>query len=82
MGALRPLNCCSAWEKDMPPIPPVLGWTAIAVAAVALTRTLVREWTRVNDRLRAQQVRSGSELGRETYPTLRRDPRTGIYRPE
>jgi hypothetical protein len=60
----------------------VLGWTVVAIAAVGLTRLLVREWRRVNEMLDAQQLGAGNEIGRDAYPTLRRDPRTGIYRPE
>ena len=63
-------------------IPPVVGWTAVAIAAVAVTRLLLKEWRRVNDMLAAQQVGTGNEIRREAFPTLRRDPRTGVYRPE
>jgi len=66
----------------MPPIPSVLAWTVVAVATVALTRLLIKEWRRVNDMLNAQPLGGGNEWRREAYPTLRRDPRTGIYRPE
>ena len=64
----------------MPPIPPVFGWTAGIVAAVALTRVLIREWRRVNDELdRANPVRV-SDPERAGVPTLRQDPATGEYR--
>ena len=66
----------------MPPIPPVLGWTAGIVAAVALTRVLVREWRRVNAMLHPRKVTTNDQPRREAFPTLRRDPRTGIYRPD
>jgi hypothetical protein len=66
----------------MPPIPPVLGWTAGIVAAVALTRVLVREWRRVNAMLHPRKVATNDQARREAFPTLRRDPRTGIYRPD
>jgi hypothetical protein len=66
----------------MPPIPPVLGWTIAAMATAALGRLLVREWRRVNDMLEAQELSGTAELGRESFPTLRPDPRTGVYRPE
>lgn len=67
----------------MPPIPPVIMWTAGAVAAVALAKMAAREWRRVNETLRAQRAAPPQEpTGREAMPTLRRDPRTGIYRVE
>ena len=66
----------------MPPVPPVLGWTIAAVATAALGRLLVREWRRVNEMLDAQELSATAELGRESIPTLRADPRTGVYRPE
>ena len=66
----------------MPPSPPVFGWTVGIVAAVALTRVLVREWRRVNEILRPRKVASNDQQRREAFPTLRRDPRTGVYRPD
>jgi hypothetical protein len=52
------------------------------VAAVALTRVLIREWRRVNEILHPRKVASNDQLRREAFPTLRRDPRTGVYRPD
>ena len=66
----------------MPPVPPLLGWTVAAVATAALARLLVREWRRVNQMLDAQELSGSAELPREAFPTLRPDPRTGVYRPE
>jgi hypothetical protein len=66
----------------MLPVPPVLGWTIAAVATAALGRLLVREWRRVNEMLEAQELSASAELPREAFPTLRPDPRTGVYRPE
>jgi hypothetical protein len=66
----------------MPPIPPMLGLTAVAVAAVAVARVLVKEWRRVNDVLHAEKSVPDDQFQHEPIPTLRRDPRTGIYRPE
>jgi hypothetical protein len=66
----------------MLPVPPVLGWTIAAVATAALGRLLVREWRRVNEMLDAQELSATAELGRESIPTLRPDPRSGGYRPE
>ena len=67
----------------MPPVPPLLGWTIAAEATAALGRLLVREWRRVNEMLDAQELSATAELQRgEAFPTLRPDPRTGVYRPE
>jgi hypothetical protein len=66
----------------MPPIPPVFGWTAVAVAVVALSRAVVKEWRRVNEFLAAQRTPAQGEVRPDAIPTLRRDPRTGIFRPD
>jgi hypothetical protein len=66
----------------MPPIPPVFGWIAGLVAAVALTRVLIKEWRRVNEVLHPRKVATNDRVRRDAIPTLRRDPRTGIYRPD
>jgi hypothetical protein len=66
----------------MPPIPPVFGWAAGLVAAVALTRVLIKEWRRVNEVLHPRKVATNDGVRRDAIPTLRRDPRTGIYRPD
>jgi len=66
----------------MPPITPVFGWTAGIVTAVALTRVLIREWRRVNEVLHPRKVAANDQVQREAFPTLRRDPRTGVYRPD
>jgi hypothetical protein len=65
-----------------PMLPPVIGWTAVAIAAVGITSLLVKEWRRVNAMLDGGLVGAGGDLPRNAYPTLRRDPRTGIYRPD
>ncbi len=65
----------------MLPIPPVIAWTLGAVGAVIMTKLLAREWRRVNDELDAQE-RTADQMRPQKIPTLRRDPRTGVYRPE
>jgi hypothetical protein len=47
-----------------------------------LTRVLIREWRRVNEMLHPRKVAANDQVRREGLPTLRRDPRTGIYRPD
>jgi hypothetical protein len=65
----------------MLPLPPVIAWTLGAVGAVLMTKLLAREWRRVNAELDAQ-ARSADQMRPQKIPTLRRDPRTGVYRPE
>lgn len=62
-------------------MPAILAWALGAVGAVVLVRLLTREWQRVNSELdQAKPVRV-SDPERAGIPTLRRDPRTGEYRP-
>lgn len=66
----------------MPVIPHIILWTAGMVGAFVLARIMRREYRRVNEELEAARmapVTSKSE--RAGHPTLRRDPRTGVYRP-
>jgi hypothetical protein len=67
----------------MPPlaVPPLLILTALGAAAVG--RWVVREFHRINAELDA--VRTANEAGpidRSRLQTLRRDPETGVYRPQ
>jgi hypothetical protein len=64
----------------MLPLPPVIGWTLLAVGVTALSKVLVKEWRRVNAELDAHD--QAIEPAREQLQTLRRDPRTGVYRPQ
>jgi hypothetical protein len=68
----------------MPPlvIPPLFAWMLGAMSAAAMVRWAVREARRINaelDRQREAPFREPS--GREELPTLKRDPKTGEYRP-
>ena len=52
------------------------------VGAAALMRWCVREVRRVNSELDAMRAQASVEpIDRRALPTLRRDPRTGEYRP-
>ena len=70
----------------MLPLPPVIAWTLAAVGAVAFSKVLVREWRRVNAELDAQErnssVGAAEPVARDELPTLRRDPHSGVYRPQ
>lgn len=60
----------------------IVLWTAGAVGAYALMRFVRREYDRVNAELEAARLSPvASKAEREGNPTLRRDPRTGVYRP-
>ncbi len=61
-------------------IPPLIAWTLGALGAVALTRALAKEWRRINAELDC--AAAGDSHEREKLPTLRRDPLSGIYRPD
>ena len=60
-------------------MPPVILWALGALGAVALAKWVKREARRVNSELDA--VRTPGKNGTER-PVLKRDPRTGVYRPK
>ena len=65
----------------MPIIPQVVLWAAGAVATFALARIIRREYQRVNEELEAARLTPVTSADRAQHPTLKRDPRTGVYRP-
>jgi hypothetical protein len=66
--------------KMLPVVPRMVLWAAGAVAAYALARIARREYRRVNEELdEARLSPAASKAGRADHPTLRRDPRTGVY---
>ena len=75
MGAVRVLT----QGEQMPP----LVMVALAAAGgTALARWLVREARRVNDQLDAQRAADdGRDAAKDAAIRLRRDPKTGTYRP-
>jgi hypothetical protein len=67
----------------IPPLPHLLVWAAGALGIAALVRLAVSENRRVNEELaRARAANTVDDTERMRLPKLRRDPRTGIYRPE
>jgi hypothetical protein len=61
---------------------PVMILTIGMVGAAALVRWCVREVVRVNSDLDAVRAQASVEpIDRKQLPTLKRDPRTGEYRP-
>ncbi len=61
--------------------PPVLGWTLGILGAAVVAKVLVREWRRVNEELHPGEALREAPV-REKIRVLRRDPASGIYRPE
>ena len=61
---------------------PVFAWALGAIGAIVLIKLFNREWRRVNDVLHPRKVVANDQVRREALPTLRRDPRTGVYRPD
>jgi len=68
----------------MPPllVSPLVKWAFGAVGAAAAVHWVAKEWRRINDELDAIRPAPATErVKRNDMPTLRRDPRTGEYRP-
>jgi hypothetical protein len=65
----------------MLPFPPVIAWTIGAIGAVFMSKLLAKEWRRVNAELDAHQ-RAAEPVRPQEIRKLRRDPQTGVYRPE
>jgi hypothetical protein len=54
-----------------------------AIGAVFAARLIVREWQRVNEELdRVRAKPAPVDTGRDRTADLRRDPATGVYRPD
>jgi hypothetical protein len=63
-------------------MPPVVAVTLGLMGVAALARCWVKEMQRVNAELDGIRATSAAEpIDRTRLPTLRRDPRTGEYRP-
>ena len=61
--------------------PPLIGWALGALGAAVVAKVVMREWRRVNDQLHpSEPIAEGA--AREQMPVLRRDPKSGVYRPE
>jgi hypothetical protein len=63
-------------------MPPVIALAIGLVGAAALVRWCAKEVRRVNAELDSVRARATAEpVDRGTLPKLKRDPRTGEYRP-
>jgi hypothetical protein len=65
----------------MPALPPLVAWTLGAIGAVVVMKLITREWQRINAELDQARPIRVTDPERARLPTLRRDPRTGEYRP-
>lgn len=64
----------------IPIVPRIVMWAAGVVAGLAIARLAKREYGRVNEELdEARLAPAASQADRSEHPTLRRDPRTGVY---
>jgi hypothetical protein len=64
----------------IPVLPRIVLWAAGAVAGFAIAHLARREYQRVNTELdEARLSPAASQAERADHPTLRRDPRTGVY---
>lgn len=67
----------------LPAIPPLVMWALGALGVTALGRVLVREHRRINEELDAARNSVLTEHAeRARAKPLKRDPRTGVYRPD
>jgi hypothetical protein len=60
---------------------PVIGWALGALGAAVVAKVVAKEWRRVNDKLHPDESVRES-VARKRIPTLRRDPQSGVYRPD
>ena len=65
----------------VPPLPHLIAWTIGALGVAALVRLIAKEHRRVNDDLERVRDAVTDENERARHPILKRDPRSGIYRP-
>ena len=64
----------------IPIVPRIVMWAAGVVAGLAIARLAKREYSRVNEELDETRLApAASQADRSKHPTLRRDPRTGVY---
>jgi len=64
----------------LPVIPPLVLWALGALGAAMLAKLATREHRRINEELEKARSTPVRESERANLRTLRRDPRTGVYR--
>ncbi len=65
----------------MPLFFPLIGWTLGALGAIMVAKVAAKEWQRINEELHPHEPVTDAPM-REKIPALRRDPTSGVYRPE
>jgi hypothetical protein len=60
---------------------PLIGWALGALGAVMVAKVVAKEWQRINEELHPGEP-IGEAPTRDNIPALRRDPKSGVYRPE
>lgn len=60
--------------------PPAFAVTLGLVGGAIVARLVTREWHRINDELDRNERAAATDP--KVLPTLRRDPRTGVWRPD
>jgi hypothetical protein len=64
-------------------MPPLIVWAVGALGGAAVVRWALREARRINSELEQAHLAQAAEAAhRGQVQTLRRDPRTGVYRPD
>lgn len=66
----------------MPVLPPLVLWTLGALGVVALARLMAKEYRRINDELGRTRAEPAQQPVPPAPAKLKRDPQTGIYRPQ
>jgi hypothetical protein len=62
-------------------VSPLIGWVLGALGAAVVAKVMAREWQRINEELHPSEPVAETSA-REKIPVLRRDPKSGVYRPE
>ncbi|KAB2883117.1 MAG: hypothetical protein F9K38_06510 [Pseudorhodoplanes sp.] len=63
-------------------MPPLVLWTLGALGVVALARLMAKEYRRINDELGRARAEPAPQPVPPAPAKLKRDPQTGIYRPQ
>ena len=61
------------------PVPTVIAWMVGVAGVAVLAKAVSRQWRNVNATLHPEEMQP-EPVVREKLPTLRYDPRTGLYR--
>ena len=62
-------------------ISPLIGWVLGALGAAMVAKVVAKEWQRINEELHPGEPVADAPA-HESIRVLRRDPKSGVYRPE